>query len=127
MPNPRSFFALTLTSRNSHCGPRPCRIHHVNAPTTSLQTKLLEVIWSSLTGNQYWLAEDIAVCTHPAYQRRSLRRPFRGIKFPGRSNLGGGFPLRCFQRLSRPYIATRQCHCSDNRNTRGTSIPVLSY
>ena len=45
----------------------------------------------------------------------------------GRPHLGGGFPLRCFQRLSRPYIATRQCHWRDNRNTRDTSIPVLSY
>ena len=45
----------------------------------------------------------------------------------GTSHLGVGFPLRCFQRLSRPYIATRQCHWHDNRNTRGTSTPVLSY
>ena len=35
------------------------------------------------------------------------------------SHLEGGFPLRCFQRLSRPTIATRQCHWRDNRNTRG--------
>ena len=45
----------------------------------------------------------------------------------GKSHLGVGFPLRCFQRLSRPYLATRQCHWHDNRNTRGTSTPVLSY
>ena len=38
-----------------------------------------------------------------------------------------GFPLRCFQRLSLPYIATRLCRWRDNRSTRGTSIPVLSY
>ena len=44
-----------------------------------------------------------------------------------RSHLGARFPLRCFQRLSLPYIATRQCHWRDNRNTRGTSTPVLSY
>ena len=37
------------------------------------------------------------------------------------------FPLRCFQRLSRPHIATRQCRWRDNRSTRGASIPVLSY
>jgi hypothetical protein len=37
------------------------------------------------------------------------------------------FPLRCFQRLSRPYLATRLCRWHDNRSTRGTSIPVLSY
>ena len=38
-----------------------------------------------------------------------------------------GFPLRCFQRLSRPYLATRLCRWRDNRSTRGTSTPVLSY
>ena len=45
----------------------------------------------------------------------------------GRAHLEGGFPLRCFQRLSRPHVATRQCRWRDNRNTRGASIPVLSY
>ena len=38
-----------------------------------------------------------------------------------------GFPLRCLQRLSLPYIATLHCRWHDNRSTRGTSIPVLSY
>ena len=45
----------------------------------------------------------------------------------GRAHLEGGFPLRCFQRLSLPHVATRQCRWRDNRNTRGASIPVLSY
>src|SRR5690606_17309058 len=44
-----------------------------------------------------------------------------------RPHLEVGFPLRCFQRLSLPYIATRQCGWRHNRSTRGTSIPVLSY
>ena len=38
-----------------------------------------------------------------------------------------GFPLRCLQRLSRPYIATLPCGWRHNSSTRGTSIPVLSY
>ena len=38
-----------------------------------------------------------------------------------------GFPLRCLQRLSRPYIATLHCGWRHNCSTRGTSIPVLSY
>ena len=46
---------------------------------------------------------------------------------PGRSHLEARFPLRCFQRLSLPNIATRPCHWHDNRNTRGSSTPVLSY
>src|SRR5688572_26895447 len=45
----------------------------------------------------------------------------------GRPHLGAGFPLRCLQRLSLPYLATRPCHWRDNRYTRGTSTPVLSY
>ena len=39
----------------------------------------------------------------------------------------GGFPLRCFQRLSFPDLATLQCDWHHNRNTRDPSIPVLSY
>ena len=45
----------------------------------------------------------------------------------GRSHLQASFPLRCFQRLSLPHIATLQCHWRDNRYTRGASTPVLSY
>ena len=46
---------------------------------------------------------------------------------PGSANLEVGFPLRCIQRLSNPYIATQRCSWRHNWNTRGTSIPVLSY
>ena len=49
------------------------------------------------------------------------------LKGGGRSHLEASFPLRCFQRLSLPYIATRRCPWQDNRYTRGTSTPVLSY
>ena len=42
-------------------------------------------------------------------------------------SLEAGFPLRCFQRLSVPHIATRPCHWHDNRYTSGASNPVLSY
>ena len=45
----------------------------------------------------------------------------------GRSHLGVGFTLRCFQRLSLPNVATQRCHWRDNWCTRGSSIPVLSY
>ncbi len=44
-----------------------------------------------------------------------------------RSNLGGGFALRCFQRLSLPDAATRRCPWRDNRRTGGRSDTVLSY
>ena len=51
----------------------------------------------------------------------------QGAQGPGRSHLETSFPLRCFQRLSLPHLATRQCHWRDNRYTRGVSTPVLSY
>ena len=46
---------------------------------------------------------------------------------PRNPNLGGGFPLRCFQRLSQPNVANRPCRWRDNRHTRGSSTQVLSY
>ena len=45
----------------------------------------------------------------------------------GKSHLGVGFVLRCFQRLSSPYLATQPCPWQDNWYTSGMSIPVLSY
>ena len=45
----------------------------------------------------------------------------------GNTRFQVGFPLRCLQRLSIPYIATLLCRWHDNRSTRGMSIPVLSY
>ena len=57
-------------------------------------------------------------------------RPINVVVFhgsQGSSRFEVGFPLRCFQRLSRPYIATQRCSWRHNWYTRGTSIPVLSY
>ena len=57
-------------------------------------------------------------------------RPINVVVFhgsQGRICFEAGFPLRCFQRLSIPYVATLQCGWRHNRSTRGTSIPVLSY
>ena len=55
------------------------------------------------------------------------RTTLQGAQGSGKSHLKASFPLRCFQRLSLPNLATRQCHWRDNRNTRGTFTPVLSY
>ena len=57
-------------------------------------------------------------------------RPINVVVFhasQGNTRFEVGFPLRCFQRLSRPYIATLHCGWRHNSSTRGTSIPVLSY
>ena len=50
-----------------------------------------------------------------------------GAQWPGSPHLEAGFPLRCFQRLSPPDIATRHCRWRDNRHTSGPSLAVLSY
>ena len=43
------------------------------------------------------------------------------------AHLEARFPLRCFQRLSGPQVATRLCHGRDNRHSSAVSTPVLSY
>ena len=45
----------------------------------------------------------------------------------GKPGFEVGFTLRCFQRLSRPHLATQLRHWRDDWCTRGASIPVLSY
>src|SRR5205807_6129728 len=45
----------------------------------------------------------------------------------GRSNLEEYFTLICLQRLLQPNFATQPCRWNDSWNTRGSSIPVLSY
>ena len=57
-------------------------------------------------------------------------RPIDVVVYHGsqtRPGFEGGFPLRCLQRLSRPYVAMLHCRWRDNSSTRGTFIPVLSY
>src|SRR5260221_1993950 len=63
----------------------------------------------------------------PSLSTSWSRTTLQGSQAPGRSHLQASFPLRCFQRLSLPHIATRQCHWRDNRYTRDASTPVLSY
>ena len=45
----------------------------------------------------------------------------------GMTHLKASFVLRCFQHLSLPHLATRQCNRHYNRNTSDASTPVLSY
>jgi hypothetical protein len=52
--------------------------------------------------------------------------PLGGLRL-GIPYLEVSFPLRCFQRLSIPDIATQRCHWHDNWNTSGPSTRVLSY
>ena len=77
---------------------------------------------------------DQAVRTISTSKLHALRRfhtwPINVVVFhgsQGNTRFEVGFPLRCFQRLSRPYIAMQHCRWRDNCSTRGTFIPVLSY
>ena len=63
----------------------------------------------------------------PSLSTSWSRTTLQGALSSGKSYLEASFPLRCFQRLSFPNLATRQCHWRDNRYTRGSSTPVLSY
>ena len=65
-------------------------------------------------------------CT-PSLSTSWSRTTLQGGWTPGRSHLQASFPLRCFQRLSLPHLATRQCDWRHNRYTRDASTPVLSY
>ena len=74
--------------------------------------------------DQLVLVSSMHYCAYtPTYQRPGLDGSFRA-KAPGSLILRQSFPLRCFQRLSLPNLATRQCHWRDNRYTRGSSTPV---
>ena len=69
-------------------------------------------------------------CCHastPSLSTSSSRTALQKTEVLGRSHLEAGFPLRCFQRLSLPNMATRRCSWRNNRYTSGSSIPVLSY
>ena len=95
------------------------------SPLTLNTSSLTFLNWSSVRPISIGQL-NILLCLH--------LRPIYVLVFHGsyqsccrKSFLVGGFALRCFQRLSRPYLATRLCTWQYNRYTRGMSIPVLSY
>lgn len=73
----------------------------------------------------YRFAERISPLTRAADQPRGLRGVFRLATW--NAYLEVGFSLRCFQRLSLPYLATQLWTERSNWHTRGTSFPILSY
>ena len=92
--------------------------------TVSSKLKCLKTFWSSF--------RPISIGQLNALLHLHLR-PINVVVSHGsyhkwrKSLLVGGFALRCFQRLSRPYVATQRCPWQNNWYTRGMSIPVLSY
>ena len=65
--------------------------------------------------------------THYCASTSSLSTWWSSTALMAKISFEGGFPLRCLQRLSFPYLATLLCYWRNNRSTRGMSIPVLSY
>ena len=99
----------------------------------SFYLKLKRKTISSSTFDHLWLSvRSISIGQLHTLLHLHLR-PINQLVFLGsstyvrRSILVGGFALRCFQRLSRPYLATRLCSWHCNRCTSGMSTPVLSY
>ena len=58
-------------------------------------------------------------CLHCPPINLVIYKGFHPYYYGMRSNLGGCFPLRCFQRLSVGNIATQQCSYSETTGTPG--------
>ena len=73
-------------------------------------------------------ATAVARLPPPSSEQVVFLRPYSfACARDGRPGLGVGFALRCFQRFSRPAMATRRGPWRDHRHTSGPSLPVLSY
>ena len=101
---------------------------HKNSTSTSVTTRVSYQSYRVKPHEQLVLVSLTHYCAStPSLSTSWSRTTLQGAQGPGRSHLETSFPLRCFQRLSLPHIATRRCRWRDNRYTRGTSTPVLSY
>ena len=80
------------------------------------------LVWWCLFGGLVPVA-----CSHCCVCSSGLSTPSSVGHLVLKPHLKTGFPLRCFQRLSFPYVANQRCSWRNNWHTRGTSVPVLSY
>ena len=105
--------------------------HRIFENPQAFKTKQKKLLASILT----FKSSPRHISTAPLNALRRLHsRPINLIVFEvsygiaaERSHLGGGFTLRCFQRLSLPDVATQLYPWRDNWYTIGPSTPVLSY
>ena len=111
------------------------------AMTTSPSKRISQIVW--VTGHRYgvWMpcqrvcwrgVSSIGLLGSVSFMHCCTSTPdlstwWSSTALIARPGFEVGFPLRCFQRLSLPYIATQLCRWHDNWSTRGTSTPVLSY
>ena len=75
----------------------------------------------------YRFAKRVSTRTRAADQPDGLSGVSPPINRGCNTHLQGGFPLRCFQRLSLPHLATQRWPERANWRTRGGSLPILSY
>ena len=115
-----SILRLATTRNSIPC--HPTRNHHRTRPNPTRIGKMCRVRPLVPVGSTPHGASTSGLSnTCSACGLQTLRRA------PRNPNLGAGFPLRCFQRLSLPNVANRPCRWRDNRHTRGPSTQVLSY
>ena len=109
----RCYRTLKTEQKVELCVLHTRRFQYINIPRAS--PRALVVVRSGLTS-----------FTRLPYQGDGLS-PRLLCRADGGSNLGACFPLRCFQRLSLPNLATQRCRWHDNWHTSGPSTLVLSY
>ena len=92
---------------------------------TATESTSFLFLWSSLRPISIRRHTDYSAYTTDLSTSYSLRGLI-SLRY-GISYLGGGFTLRCLQRLSLPNLASQPCSWHCNWSTSGSSIPVLSY
>ena len=93
------------------------QVHPTIIPTRGVWVVVVCLFWSISTSSLHTLQCFQVWPIYPIVFRGPQKKP----------HLKTGFPLRCFQRLSLPYVANQRCSWRNNWHTRGTSVPVLSY
>ena len=114
------FVQHTHTTQHSGRDSRYMRIYFARSPNSTPTQTHWDCVKSSRsisTGHLHTLQRFQIRPINPIIYREPQKKP----------HLETGFPLRCFQRLSLPYVANQPCHGRDNWPTRGMSVPVLSY
>ena len=108
--SPRDFSSLYILLSQLNTTKTPSSPHHALSPRPLVRVSLTHCCaYTSRLSNRYSPGGLTWFLTSGGYHLRA------------------SFPLRCFQRLSLPDIATQRCSWRNNWHTRGLSIPVLSY
>ena len=121
------------TPKHTQCVGVPCHSRHciTDANTTLMTTFTYYVCASHNQQRIVWFVTRRPISTSHLHTSQCFQiwpiNPIISREPQKKPHLETGFPLRCFQRLSLPYVANQPCHGRDNWRTRGMSVPVLSY